>query len=747
MYKKLMGLTGIIMAGVLTIATAQVTFTEQTVSSTFVEPRVATIADFNGDGLPDFAALSTRSTVEDNAGWWANDGSPKDGTWNYIKVESSRFSNGRFLVSRDIDLDGDIDLLGGKVESSSTTNIAWWENSDGNGNFNGFRNDITTPGISGGVDAADLDGDGDIDIVGGFYTSTAGEVGLSWYENDGNQTFTRHDIANVLYITHVGTWDIDGDGDNDIIAAASDVSGTGGAVYYWQNNGGSPLSWSQNTIDNALDGAIWIFAKDMDLDGDTDILATALRDNAIVWYENTGSGWTKHTVDGAFNGARAVHARDIEGDGDIDIIAAAESGNEIAWYENDGSMNFTKHSLSTAYTNARYVEGNDVDGDGDPDILAVALGDPNASPVVDGFIRWWENDAEDLKTIADGDQAPVSFWSNTVTIDFSAGTAGDVSVYLDSEETPRSDRLASGIDHLAPKKFYTLWTNKTGYTASVTFKYSVWGGVTNPSTLVIAWWNPSTAQWEVAGTGQSVNTADQTITVSGVSQFGQFVLASTSADNPLPILLSSFTASVDKQGVLLKWVTASEFNNQGFIVYRAEDATSEPAVLASYANYPELEGAGNSNTDRVYTFRDISALFGKTYYYYLEDVAFDGRKMRHGPVKVTVSEPIVVDRPHTAIGNFILYQNVPNPFNPSTEIRFQIPAGVANETGKQTTLRIYNSVGQLVATLVEGNLKAGEYVVTWNGRDAAGNPVPSGVYFYVLESGYLRLTQKMLLMK
>ncbi len=747
MFKRLLSVTSIFVTGMLGVLFAQVTFTEQTVSNSYVEPRVASIADYNGDGLPDFSALSTRETIEDNAGWWGNDGTPKDGTWNYTKIASSGFSSGRFLVSRDIDKDGDYDLLGGKIESSSTTNIAWWENSDGNGGFSGFRNDITTPGLSGGVDAADLDGDGDIDLIGGFYTETAGDTGIVWYENDGSQNFTIHLIANIQYITHVGSWDIDGDGDNDIVASAGIISGTGGAVYLWRNDGGSPLTWTQITIDNALDGAIWIFAKDVDQDNDMDILAAASRANAIVWYENTGSGWNKTVVDGSFSGARAVHARDIDGDGDIDIAGAAETSNEIAWYENDGSQNFTKHSLSTAYTNARYVEANDVDGDGDPDILAVALGDPNASPVVDGFIRWWENDAEDLKTIADGDQAPVSFWNNTVTIDFSAGTAGDVSVYLDSEAPPRPERLATGIDHIAEKKFYTLWTNKTGYTASVTFKYSVWPGVTNPATLVIAWWNPGTAQWEIAGTGQSVNTADQTITVSGVSQFGQFVLASTNADNPLPILLSSFTATVDNQGVLLKWVTASEFNNQGFVVYRAEDPATEPELLASYTNYPELEGAGNSNTNRTYTFRDISALFGKTYYYYLEDVAFDGRRMRHGPIKVAVSEPIIVDRPHTAIGNFVLYQNVPNPFNPTTEIRFQIPAGVANESGKQTTLRIYNAVGQLINTLVDGNLKAGEYVVTWNGRDAAGNPVPSGVYFYVLESGYLRLTQKMLLMK
>ncbi len=730
----------------LTYLNAQVTFTEQSITGTFVEPRTATIADYNGDGLPDFAAMSTRST-DDNVGWWENDGTPKDGTWVYTKVASSGFDESRFLVSRDIDGDGDIDLLGGKIELPATFNVAWWENSDGLGTFSGFRHDLNADDQSGGVDAVDVDNDGDMDIIAGFYTETAIDTGVVWYENDGAQNFTKNLVDTIRYVTHVGSWDINNDGRPDIVATASIVSGSGGILYYWTNNGNTPLTWTRQIIDSNIDGAIWVFGKDVDLDGDVDILVAARRANTIAWYENTGTGWTKHTVDASLSGARSVHARDIEGDGDIDIIASGESANTIVWYENDGSQNFTKHVLSTAYTNARYAEANDVDGDGDPDIMAVALGDPTATPVVDGFIRWFENDAEDLQTIAAGDAAPVNFWNNTVTIDFSAGTDGDVSVFLDSEEVPRPNRLGSGIDHVAEKKFYTLWTNKTSYTASVTFKYSVWPGVDNPATLVIAWWNPSTAQWEVAGTGQSINTTDQTITVSGLTQFGQFVLASTNADNPLPVLLSSFNATVDNNGVLLRWSTASEFNNQGFEVYRAESADAEPELLASYRNYPELEGAGNSNTTRNYQFRDISALFGKTYYYYLEDIAFDGRRMRHGPVKVTVSEPIVVDRPHTAIGNFILYQNVPNPFNPSTEIRFQIPAGVARENGQPTSLKIYNAVGQLITTLVEGQLTAGEYVVEWNGRDAAGNPVPSGVYFYVLESGYLKLTQKMLLMK
>ena len=88
-----------------------------------------------------------------------------------------------------------------------------------------------------------------------------------------------------------------------------------------------------------------------------------------------------------------------------------------------------------------------------------------------------------------------------------------------------------------------------------------------------------------------------------------------------------------------------------------------------------------------------------------------------------------------------LHQNFPNPFNPSTEIRFDIP------TARTVQLRVYNQLGQTVRTLVDNRMKAGSYRIKWNGKTEAGNNVSSGVYFYSLEAGEYSQIRKMTLVK
>lgn len=90
---------------------------------------------------------------------------------------------------------------------------------------------------------------------------------------------------------------------------------------------------------------------------------------------------------------------------------------------------------------------------------------------------------------------------------------------------------------------------------------------------------------------------------------------------------------------------------------------------------------------------------------------------------------------------FVLEQNYPNPFNTSTLIRFGIP-----EAGK-VTLKIYNSIGEQVKTLVDGNMSAGLHQVTWDATDNSGNGISSGIYFYRITSGKFTQMYKMMLSK
>jgi flagellar hook assembly protein FlgD len=88
-----------------------------------------------------------------------------------------------------------------------------------------------------------------------------------------------------------------------------------------------------------------------------------------------------------------------------------------------------------------------------------------------------------------------------------------------------------------------------------------------------------------------------------------------------------------------------------------------------------------------------------------------------------------------------LMQNYPNPFNPSTHISFSLPQT------QHVRLSIYNMRGQLVKTLVNEKLKAGQNTLTWDGKDNRGNPVATGIYSYRIQSNGQSISRKMMLMK
>lgn len=91
---------------------------------------------------------------------------------------------------------------------------------------------------------------------------------------------------------------------------------------------------------------------------------------------------------------------------------------------------------------------------------------------------------------------------------------------------------------------------------------------------------------------------------------------------------------------------------------------------------------------------------------------------------------------------FALRQNIPNPFNPTTGISYDVPQG-----GATVSIRIYDVSGRTVRTLVDGWRPGGTHRVTWDGRDAAGNAVSSGVYFYRMAAGSFVEARRMVLLK
>ncbi len=191
----------------------------------------------------------------------------------------------------------------------------------------------------------------------------------------------------------------------------------------------------------------------------------------------------------------------------------------------------------------------------------------------------------------------------------------------------------------------------------------------------------------------------------------------------LPVELTSFTALIADNGVHLNWETATEVNNYGFNVERR--VKNEEWSKIGFVN-----GNGNSNSPKSYTFTDNAVPAGKIQYR-LKQIDFDGKFEYSEVVEVNVEAP----------NKLVLYQNSPNPFNPSTVISYKVQAA------SHVTLKVYDVLGRKVATLVDEYKNAGNYKTTFNVETRHYVSLQSGVYFYRLTAVSFVQTKKMMLLK
>lgn len=189
------------------------------------------------------------------------------------------------------------------------------------------------------------------------------------------------------------------------------------------------------------------------------------------------------------------------------------------------------------------------------------------------------------------------------------------------------------------------------------------------------------------------------------------------ASDLVPVELTSFTGSVKEKGVELNWSTATELNNQGFEI--------EKKVNGQFTKIGYVPGFGTTTEIRNYSYLDSKFETGKNIYR-LKQIDFGGTFEYSNEVEVEVNIPL----------EFALEQNFPNPFNPTTTIKYSIAEeGFVN-------LTIFNLLGEKVAALVSRNMKPGRYTV-----DFDASSLSTGIYVYRLDSGKNTSVKKMILMK
>ena len=291
------------------------------------------------------------------------------------------------VYAADLDGDGDQDaLLAATISFTEAGDIFWAEN-DGSGNFIDFdENNIITRTANGAQDvyAADLDGDGDLDVL----SASADDAKIAWYENDGQGNFGRQQgIDNQAFnASSVYAADLDNDGDVDVISAAARVD----RVAWYENDGNGNFSGRQ-VITTQADGVQDVYVTDLNGDGDPDVLSASANDDKVAWYENDGAGnfGQPQVITVQADGAQAVYVADLDNDSDSDVLSASANDGKVAWYENNGQGNFGAQQIIDNTTSAQAVYAADLDGDGDVEVLAATAGDTTV--VGEDEIVWYKN--------------------------------------------------------------------------------------------------------------------------------------------------------------------------------------------------------------------------------------------------------------------------------------------------------------------------------------------------------------------
>ena len=217
-------------------------------------------------------------------------------------------------------------------------------------------------------------------------------------------------------------------------------------------------------------------------------------------------------------------------------------------------------------------------------------------------------------------------------------------------------------------------------------------------------------------------------TISGSSVYGKL---NAGSDASLPVTLSLFSARQEGTSVILEWKTESEIDHLGFILERLESDGAWTRI-ADYQTNPALFGEGSNSTGREYMIEDEDVMEG-VYIYRLIEVSIGGDEEEVSRIRIAVDgKPQLTE----------LLPAVPNPFNPSTQIFYEL------SEESQVRIKIYDVTGRPVKTLLSGKIqRPGSYNIYWNGDDEKGVTVSTGTYFVILDTKDYRKVRKIMMLR
>ena len=610
--------------------------------------------------------------------------------------------------------------------------------------FNGFPVQVSGASYEGGI-FCNMDNDPELEFV---YCITYNVVALNM---DGTPVPGWPKTLTQPTQNAPAFGDIDGDGQGEIVVTS--LFGTSqGNIYAWHKDGtlvtGFPVNHGYSARTPVLadldgDGAmeiivnkrIYPLGEEWVYKGDGTVLWTAPLNHvpassaavgditgdgvpevvcesylSLYAFDNTGNllpGFPFTPTSGATNSYSSPVLADVDGDGIREIIYGSQSSSGQGYVhilKNDGSVypGWPKVTGNWVYTPPAvgYINGDN--------ILDVAVGDQVLSGTPTDYVYAWDVNGNALPGFPIG---PVNAINSQIIL-------GD----LDNNGTMDliTDDNGAAIYHGYSSDGSIL----TGWPISVTgdntfYEMPALADINNDGTLDLlgagnqGFGSSAVVFIHLWDTGYPFMPDNYTLPVFQYNERHNGVYGDNSLT--VPVELVSFTGSVNGNTVLLNWSTATETNNRGFDIERSSDQNN-------FVNIGFVKGNGTTTQKSVYSFNDNTIDFGK-YYYRLKQIDFNG--------SFTYSPVVNVDFSNLS---YKLSQNYPNPFNPTTSISYSIPEK------SFVKLEIFNTLGQKVKTLVNGEKESGNYSINFSAEN-----IPSGMYLYKLSTGKFSETKKMLL--
>jgi hypothetical protein len=652
---------------------------------------------------------------------------PAYGQWNQHLIDMDM--NWAFSVySIDMDRDDDLDVVASGIYANT---IAWYEAPL-------WTKHIIDNKLNWASDfyVVDMDGDNDLDVVG----TSESHDDVIWYEAP---LWSKHFIDdNLDGARDVQVADMDGDSDLDVIAVgelADDI------VWY------EAPSWNRHMIDDNLSGARHVSIADMDNDDTLDVVATGVNANAVVWYE--APKWTKHFIDRNLYGAIGLYVIDMDGNDTLDVVAVGTDANDVVWYK---GLSWGKYIIDDNMYGARDVQVTDMDGDNDLDVVVTSFLDGVVWYEAPSWIKHYIDENlidsrqlyvidfdhdNDVDVLATSSELNVVAWYENLGINTAFGktmeinpryvsTQGDTVKVNAQLENPKNHPV-SVYAHVQGSEstfqdsieLYDDGLHGDGNTDDNMWSGNKWFSGLEEDLFIVKLLTHDLTE----GTTHCFFPASQFTTIGPVVYISHSFYKSDTEPNPGDAIRMYITLT--NEGSI---ATATHLR----VELSCPDTRVEFTVDGR--DYNDIEPGEMVQNKYTYSFNIPEDWPVNT------EIPMTLHISSHGTEVWTDSFSVMVLPPSTSIQTanasvpeqFALYQNHPNPFNPSTTIRFDLPEP------SEVALKVFTLLGEEVETIVRRRISAGEHVIQWN----AGNQ-PSGIYLIRLEAEGFVHSRKMILMK